>query len=61
MAIRYGQNSNVIGWQIDNEPGAVPDYSPASQREFRTWLKRKYKTIGDAEYGLGRSILEPVV
>lgn len=45
MAKRYGKNSNVIGWQIDNEPGAVPDYSPASQEAFRTWLKNKYKTI----------------
>ena len=45
MARRYGKNNNVIGWQIDNEPGAVPDYSPSSQEAFRTWLKNKYKTI----------------
>ena len=45
MARRYGQNKNVIGWQIDNEPGAVTDYSPPSQDAFRTWLKNKYKTI----------------
>ncbi|MCR8557218.1 beta-galactosidase [Mucilaginibacter sp. BJC16-A38] len=45
MAMRYGQNKNVIGWQIDNEPGAVTDYSPSSQEAFRTWLKNKYKTI----------------
>jgi beta-galactosidase len=45
MAKRYGQNKNVIGWQIDNEPGAVPDYSTSSQEAFRTWLKNKYKTI----------------
>lgn len=45
MAIRYGQNKNVIGWQVDNEPGAVTDYSPSSQEAFRTWLKNKYKTI----------------
>ena len=45
MAKRYGKNSNVIGWQIDNEPGAISDYSPASQQAFRTWLKNKYKTI----------------
>lgn len=46
MARRYGQNKNVIGWQLDNEPGAIPDYSPSSQEAFRTWLKNKYKTIG---------------
>lgn len=45
MAKRYGNNSNVIGWQLDNEPGALPDYSPASQNAFRTWLQKKYKTI----------------
>lgn len=45
MARRYGRNKNVIGWQLDNEPGAVPDYSPSSQQAFRTWLKNKYKTI----------------
>jgi len=45
MAKRYGQNKNVIGWQIDNEPGALSDYSPSSQEAFRTWLKNKYKTI----------------
>ena len=45
MAKRYGKNPNVIGWQIDNEPGAVSDYSPSSQEAFRTWLKNKYKTI----------------
>ena len=45
MAKRYGQNKNVTGWQIDNEPPANADYSPASQEAFRQWLKNKYKTI----------------
>ncbi len=45
MAKRYGQNQNVIGWQLDNEPDAKPDYSLSSQEAFRTWLKNKYKTI----------------
>ena len=45
MARRYGQNKNVIGWQIDNEPPAISDYSPSSQEAFRTWLKNKYKSI----------------
>ena len=45
MAKRYGQNKNVTGWQIDNEPPAIPDFSPASQEAFRVWLKAKYKTI----------------
>jgi len=45
MAKRYGQDKNVIGWQLDNEPDAKPDYSPSSQEAFRQWLKNKYKTI----------------
>lgn len=45
MAKHYGQNKNVTGWQIDNEPPAIADYSPSSQDAFRQWLKTKYKTI----------------
>jgi len=45
MAERYGKNKNVIGWQLDNEPPAIADYSPSSQEAFRQWLKNKYKTI----------------
>lgn len=45
MAKRYGKNPNVTGWQIDNEPPALPDYSPSSQDAFRQWLKDKYKTV----------------
>lgn len=42
---RYGKNSTVIGWQIDNEPWAKTDYSPSSQKAFQKWLIDKYKTI----------------
>jgi beta-galactosidase len=45
LAKRYGKNEHVIGWQIDNEPPALPDYSPSSQEAFRQWLINKYKTI----------------
>lgn len=45
LAKRYGKNENVTGWQIDNEPPAIADYSPSSQEAFRQWLKNKYKTI----------------
>ncbi len=45
MAKRYGQNPNVVGWQIDNEPPALEDYSPSSQQAFREWLKNKYTTL----------------
>ncbi|WP_338357095.1 beta-galactosidase [Yeosuana marina] len=45
MGKRYGNNPNVIGWQLDNEPEAKEDYSPSSQEAFRAWLKNKYKNI----------------
>ncbi|MFB6456919.1 beta-galactosidase [Chitinophaga sp. Hz27] len=45
LAKHYGQNKNVVGWQLDNEPDAKTDYSPAAQQAFRQWLQRKYKTI----------------
>lgn len=30
MAKRFGKNSNVIGWQIDNEPESKSDFSPSA-------------------------------
>ncbi len=45
LARRYGKNPAVWGWQLDNEPGAPPDYSPSAQQAFREWLKARYKTI----------------
>ncbi len=44
LAKRYGKNKNVTGWQIDNEPPAIDDYSLSSQEAFRKWLKDKYGT-----------------
>jgi beta-galactosidase len=45
MARRYGRNPAMWGWQLDNEPGAPPDYSPSAQQAFRKWLQARYKTI----------------
>lgn len=45
LAKRYGKNPNIVGWQIDNEPPALEDYSPSSQEAFRKWLKNKYLSI----------------
>lgn len=55
MAVRYGKNKNVIGWQLDNEPGANPDYSPSSQQAFRLWLKNRYKTIDSLNKAWGNA------
>jgi beta-galactosidase len=53
LAIHYGQNKNVIGWQIDNEPPAIEDYSPSAQEAFRRWLKNKYKNINELNSAWG--------
>ncbi|HLP04234.1 MAG TPA: beta-galactosidase [Paludibacter sp.] len=53
MAKRYGQNKIVTGWQVDNEPPAISDYSPDSQNAFRLWLKNKYKTIDELNRAWG--------
>ncbi|WP_300977327.1 beta-galactosidase [Flavobacterium sp.] len=44
---RYGTNKNIIGWQIDNEPLATPDFSISAREAFQVWLKEKYKTINN--------------
>jgi beta-galactosidase len=42
---RYGKDSRVIGWQLDNEPRRFEDYGMDAQLRFRNWLKAKYKNI----------------
>jgi len=46
MAIRYGANPNVIGWQVDNEIG-VPSYDAETKAQFHRWLAAKYGPIND--------------
>ncbi|HZK93462.1 MAG TPA: beta-galactosidase [Prolixibacteraceae bacterium] len=45
LAKRYGNNQQIIGWQMDNEPRKFFDYNDDAQLRFREWLKNKYKTI----------------
>jgi beta-galactosidase len=46
MAVRFGHNPNVVGWQIDNEYGyANMSYDDETRHQFQSWLKDKYKTI----------------
>ena len=48
MAIRFGHNPNVVGWQIDNEYGyALMSYDEPTRQQFQDWLKEKYKTVGN--------------
>ena len=51
MAEHYGENANVIGWQIDNEVGNVymlskgRCYCEACRKEFSRWLEAQYGSL----------------
>lgn len=55
IAQRYGQHPALALWHIDNEIGChTPhDYSEAAQRAFRTWLRRRYRTIDRLNHAWG--------
>jgi beta-galactosidase len=44
MAEAFGHDSNVIGWQIDNEY-ANESYGISTQAQFQSWLRTKYGTL----------------
>jgi len=50
---RYGKNPTVWGWQLDNEPEAKADYSPAAQKAFRNWLQKKYSSVANLNTAWG--------
>lgn len=57
LAERYGNNSVVIGWQLDNEFGChstVRSYDKDAITRFRTWLQTKYGTIEAMNTAQGR-------
>ena len=46
MGRHFGNNPNVVGWQIDNEYGyAFMSYDEGTRRQFQDWLAQKYKTL----------------
>ena len=45
LARHYGGDPRIMGWQLDNEPLAMPDYSPSARVAFQRWLKEKYSSI----------------
>lgn len=53
LAKRYGNNPTIMGWQLDNEPNSLEDYSPNAQAKFRLWLKEKYGTIDQLNHAWG--------
>lgn len=44
MAKRFGRNSLVLGWQIDNEYAEV-SFDPETRAQFQQWLKGRYGTL----------------
>lgn len=55
---RYGQNKNIWGWQIDNEPshyGNEYDFSVSAQKNFQAWLKKKYQNIDQLNHIWGNA------
>jgi beta-galactosidase len=44
MAVHFGHNPNVVGWQLDNEY-ANPSFDPSAKAQFHAWLQKKYGTI----------------
>lgn len=54
MAKHYGKNPNIIGWQLDNEPGYPFElYDKVTLSAFQHWLKKKYKTLEELNKSWG--------
>jgi beta-galactosidase len=55
LAEHYRDNPHVIGWQTDNELNTTvsTSYSEATAREFRRYLRGRYKTIADLNHAWG--------
>lgn len=41
LAQHYGNDSRIIGWQLDNEPAVQFDYNPKAELAFRDFLREK--------------------
>lgn len=53
LAKHYGQDKRIMGWQLDNEPRPVVDFSEDARKRFRDWLKAKYKAIDELNEAWG--------
>jgi beta-galactosidase len=49
MAIRFGHNPNVVGWQLDNEYYA-DSFDPDAKAQFHAWLAHKYGSIASLNH-----------
>lgn len=45
LAMHYGKDKRIMGWQLDNEPRPARDYGKDAQERFRLWLKNRYGNI----------------
>ncbi|MBQ4048236.1 MAG: beta-galactosidase [Clostridia bacterium] len=42
----FAHDKNVVGWQLDNEPGfPFVCYDPNCEKKFQKWLQKRYGTI----------------
>jgi len=55
LALHYGKDKRIMGWQLDNEPAVQLDYNLAAEKEFRQFLIEKYPTIQDLNKAWGTS------
>ncbi len=54
MAVHFGQNPDIIGWQLDNEPGYPFElFDQVSLESFKIWLKNKYRTLDNLNKSWG--------
>ena len=59
LARHYGNDSRIIGWQLDNEPTVQFDYNQAAEEAFREFLKEKYHhNIQELNAAWGTGLLE---
>jgi len=58
LALHYRDNTNIIGWQIDNEiNNENPEcFSESCRTAFRTWLRQKYWTLDELNARWGTAV-----
>jgi beta-galactosidase len=58
LAMKFGPDTRVWGWQLDNELSHYEkqySYSPAAAASFRAWLRAKYRSIDKLNEDWGTS------
>lgn len=60
LAKRYGNDSRIVGWQLDNEPAVQYDYGKDAERGFIDFLREKYVDIDSLNVAWGTSFWSQV-